>query len=554
MIRVSDRLWRWHAAALLIYAACAVIYIDHGQSLFAKISGSGSDPFIFIWDFAWWPWAIAHHQNLLHTNLMWQPLGVYLGWITSIPLLAIVGSPLTMLFGPVFSYNFFIICAPVLSAWVAYFLCLKITQSPLAALFGGYLFGFSTYEMAQETAALNLNFTAFVPALLLVIIMRQRDELTRWQVALLAGLILAAQFFISIEIFALVFVFGAVVWLFAMLYLAHERAKLRRLVVDAFASAPLTIVLVAPFLVSMLDHFSYVHLPDVWPYYFTIDFLNIFLPGHINLIGGSWFHWLSKHYFDDFQEQDGYIGIPLLIILYMFFRKNTAIGMPRFLLVTLIALILFSFGPQLWFGGVYTKLGLPWALIMKLPLLSSALPCRFFLFVSLLVAVIAALWVAQTLRTGRRNFAIIMGLLACVALLPSYHGWMNIPDAKFFAPGRVTSVLGPETQILIIPSGINGPSSYWQAESDFSFHQTGGYLGFAPAPMQPYQAVQDFYLLGMNTDHLNALKLYCWKTRTQYIVIGPGTPPEVSVGLAGLDWPMRKIDDVTIITVPPQQS
>lgn len=552
MIRVSERRGLWHIAALLIYAACSIIYIDHGESLFAKISGSGSDPFIFIWDFAWWPWAIAHHQNLLHTNLLWQPLGVYLGWITSIPLLAIVGSPLTILFGPVFTYNVFIICAPVLSAWMAYFLCLKITQSPQAALFGGYLFGFSTYEMAQETAALNLNFTAFIPALLLVIIMRLRDELQRWQVVLLAGLILAAQFFISIEIFALVFIFGGIAWLFAMLYLADQRVKLWRLFIDALAAAPLVVLLLSPFLVSMLTHLSYVRLPEVWPYYFTIDFLNIFLPSHINLIGGSWFPWLSKHYFEDFQEQDGYIGLPVLIILYLFFYRNIAIGLPRFLLVILISFILFSFGPQLWVGGVYTTLGLPWALIMKLPLLSSALPCRFFLFVSLVVALIAAMWMARSLQAGRRRLVMLMGLLAWLSLLPSYHSWMNIPAVKFFEPGRVAAALGPNAQILIIPSGINGPSSYWQAESDFSFRQTGGYLGFAPAAMQPFQAVQDFYLLGMHTDHLDDLKSYCLKTGTQYIVVAPGTPPDVAAGLTNLHWPMQKIDDVTIFTVLPK--
>ncbi len=382
--------------------------------------------------------------------------------------------------------------------------------------------------------------------------MRLRDELKRWQVALLAGLILAAQFFISIEIFALIFIFGGVAWLFAMLYLAEQRAKLRRLFIDALTAAPLVTILVSPFLVSMLSHLSYVHLPDAWPYYFTIDFLNIFMPGHINLIGGSWFPWLSKHYFEDFQEQDGYIGLPLLIILYLFFRKNMAIGLPRFLFVTLTSFILFSFGPQLWVGGVYTTLGLPWALIMKLPLLSSALPCRFSLFVSLTVALIAAMWIARSLRTGRQSWIIFMGLLACLALLPSYHSWIDIPEVNFFKPGRVIAALGPDAQILIIPSGINGPSSYWQAESDFAFHQTGGYLGFAPGPMQPDQAVQDFYLLGMHTDHLDALKSYCWQTRTQYIVVAPGTPPDVAVGLTKLNWPTKKIDDVTIVTVPPK--
>ncbi|HQU03856.1 MAG TPA: hypothetical protein PLT25_03985, partial [Acidocella sp.] len=420
----NARLYRWHVGAFALYAFFAWLFIDHGVSLFDNVSGSGKDPYIFIWDFAWWPWAIAHHQNLLHTDLLWQPLGVYLGWITSIPFLSLIGAPLTLWFGPVFTYNLFILLAPVFGAFTTYFLCLKITKNPVAALFGGYLFGFSSYEMAQEIAALNLNFTMFIPALLLVILMRLDDELKRWQTCLLVSLLLACEFMTCIEFFALIFVFGGFIWLFALMYLDDYRPKLRRLFIDGLYAAPLTALILSPFLVSMLTHIDYVKLPAFWPYYFTIDFFNIFLPGHNILIGGGWFHALDNHFHDDFQEQDGYIGLPLLIILYLFFRKNMAIGLPRFLFVTLTSFILFSFGPQLWVGGVYTTLGLPWALIMKLPLLSSALPCRFSLFVSLTVALIAAMWIARSLRTGRQSWIIFMGLLACLALLPSYHSWI----------------------------------------------------------------------------------------------------------------------------------
>ena len=74
--------------ALLFFLSLALVFTDHGVSITQEILGHGADPSIFIWFFAWWPWAFTHHLSLLHTGLMWQPLGVYTPWVTSVPLLA----------------------------------------------------------------------------------------------------------------------------------------------------------------------------------------------------------------------------------------------------------------------------------------------------------------------------------------------------------------------------------------------------------------------------------------------------------------------------------
>jgi hypothetical protein len=216
------------------------------------------------------------------------------------------------------------------------------------------------------------------------------------------------------------------------------------------------------------------------------------------------------------------------------------------LILLLLVLMIASLGPRLWIGGIYTSIFLPWALFVHLPLLSAALPARFALFTSLAAAVIAALWIAQ----GKR-WRIAVGILACIALLPRPHVSMAIPHAAFFAPGRVQQVLGPQPRLLVLPFGSRGPSTYWQMENHFGYDQSGGYLGYPPAAMQHFAVVEQLFDGFELQSFDNDLREFCTATETQYIIAGPGTAPGLWEQLTRLNWPARKVDDVTIFTVPP---
>jgi hypothetical protein len=536
--------------ALALYAALAVGFIDHGVSVTRYIAGQGSDPYAFIWFMAWWPWALAHHVDPFFTKLIWQPLGVSLCWITSVPALALFGLPVTLLAGPVVTYNILIILAPLLSAWFAYLVCVKLTRDLPAALVGGFLFGFSSYEMAQDTSALNLCFSFYVPALLLVVLARLDEAISRKGSVFWASLILILQFLSCIEIFALIFVFGGMAWMAAWLYLPARRMVLQRLFVDGLYTAPFVAIPLVPFFVSMFRHYHLIHNPDIWPYFFTADLVNVFIPSEMNLYG-TLFTAVSKHFNNGInvgpQEQDAYIGIPLLVILFLFGRDEGGTPRGRLLIVLFLIFLVLSLGPRLWIGGHYTSIILPWAIFANLPLISGALPARFALFVSLVAAIIAALWIAAP---GSRRSRVLLGILACVALLPQPHPWKNIPNSAFFEPRRVQQALGENPRILILPFAINGPSSFWQQENHFGFSQTGGYLGFPPAPMQHFAAVGELFGNSMGPHFLADFITFCTATKTQYIVIGAGAKPEMVSALMTLDWPAKKIDDVTVLTVP----
>jgi hypothetical protein len=542
--------WRWAAAALALYITISLIVVDHGESLTGKIIGQGDDPMAFIWFVAWWPYALSHSLDPLYTLLLWQPLGLYLPWVASVPLLSLAAAPITWLGGPILSYNLIMLLAPALSALAMYFLCLRLARAPYQAIIGGYLFGFSSYQMAQDTAAPNLCMTLLLPAILLVVLRRLDGALSRRAVIVAGGLLLVAQFMISTEIFAMIFVFGGMAWALAWSYLPDRRPALFRLFLDGLLAGPLVGLAVSPFLLTMARHSGYVHLPPVWPYYFKADVANVFVPSRLAAVGGDWCGSISRHFNGGIQEQDAYISVPGLVIVWLFARENAARPARRMLVVLFCLLLIASFGPSLSIAGFSPSFALPWALFVALPLIGAALPARFALFVSLTLSMIVVLWLSDAVTTRDRRLRLALTAAALVALLPRFHPWETAPHARFFQPGVVQAALGAKARLLVLPFAINGPSSFWQEEAGFSFDQTGGYLGFPPAAMQRFPAVQELFNNVQGPDFLTDLREFCQQTATQYVVAGPGTSDSMMAALDRLDWPQRRIDDVTVYSVP----
>lgn len=538
--------WRNHVGALGFYVICALVFVDHGASITKDISGHGSDPLDSTWFLAWWPWALSHHIDPLYTKLVWYPAGVPLSWVTSVPILALIGWPVTAFAGATVTYNLFIILAPVLSAWGAYFLCFRMTLDVAAALIGGFLFGFSSYEMAQETGALNLSFTCALPVLLLVVLARLDGRIGRTCTVCLLAILLLFQFLVCIEIFAFAVVFGALALIFAMGFFIERRSSFNIIFVDGVWAGALVLIGIFPFLVSMCHYAALINHPAIWPYYFTADLANVIIPSRSNLIG-TLLPNLSDRFNLSPQEQDAYIGLPIVVIIWRFSRDYIGRQQCRFLVTLFFVYLIASFGPKLWVYGRNLPIILPWSVFVHVPLLSAGLPARFALFVSLVTAIISALWISAAPSRGWR---LALGVLACVSLLPSPHPWMKIPISEFFEPNRITKILPLNTHILILPFGPNGPSSFWQQESQFSVIQTGGYLGFPPLPMQGFTVVQQLFANVVTPNFDAELVSFCEQTGTQYVVAGPGTSKALLTELASTGWTKYAVDDVVLFRVP----
>jgi len=165
--------------------------------------GRYADPTLFIWSIAWWPYALSHRLNPIVTHAIYAPVGTNLAWLTTVPLASVLVWPITAACGPIVSYNLLALLAAASAAWAAYILCRYLTKSVWPAILGGYVFGFSPYFLAQTLAG-HLHMVLILPVpIVLYLVARWFDgALESRKMACLAGLAIAAQLLLSLEVFA----------------------------------------------------------------------------------------------------------------------------------------------------------------------------------------------------------------------------------------------------------------------------------------------------------------------------------------------------------------
>ena len=136
---------------------------------------AGSDPYQMVWFLAWVPYALSHGVALFHTNFLDYPTGINLADNTTVPLLGVLGWPITATLGPVATFNFLVRLAFVLSAGSMCFVLRRWCSTWWAPFLGGLLYAFGPYASSQALH-LDLMFIPIPPLLLLCM-----DELVRRQ-------------------------------------------------------------------------------------------------------------------------------------------------------------------------------------------------------------------------------------------------------------------------------------------------------------------------------------------------------------------------------------
>jgi hypothetical protein len=487
--RRTDRL-AGAAAAASIYALLAFLFfglrplIQPGR----QYIGVFDDPQIPIWSFAWWLRAITGGHNPLVTHHVWAPSGVDLVWVNTVPALSVVFAPLTAALGPVASYDIAAVALPALSAWAAFLLCRHLTHSFWPSLVGGYLFGFSSYELGHVLGQPQLTAVFVVPLVALVAVRRIESRLSSYRFVVELGLLLALQAYLAMEIAFTLTIALALAVILAFLLVPTRRPAIRQLLGPTVGAYLLAGVLAAPILYYALTDLRVAGFQP--PEAYTADLVNLVVPTHLEAVGAGWAHAIARHFPGNSTEQGALIGLPLLAIVLLYARSSWRSPLGRFLLVALALAVYVSLGPRLSVLGHGTiplptllghnSLSLPGLGDHYIPLFDNTLPVRFALYASLAGAVIAAVWMASR-RSGVVRW--LLPALAALLLVPNPGAgvWTTtFAVPAFFTDKTFRPCLSEQKNVLPEPVGDGGQAILWQAENGFHYRLAGGRLQTSP--------------------------------------------------------------------------
>jgi hypothetical protein len=441
----------------------------------------GNDPQTFAWSLVWWPHAVASGQNPLFTGALWAPPGVSLAYVTTIPGPSLLLWPVTELFGPIATLNLLTVAAPALAGWAAFLVCRKVTGSFWPSLAGGYLFGFSTYMVAQLTGHPNLALAFPVPLAVYLVLRRVEGSLGWLTFVLAMAATLVGLFSIFVEVFATAFVFGGLALLGALvLGPSHLRRPLLGTIGLLAAAYALAALVVGPYVFTALREVPAEPIRDLEKA--SVDLLGFVVPRQLTLFGGERFAGVTADFTAPLAGDTAYMGIALTAMVVAFavtrWRHRSTWLLVSFAVLVAVA----SLGPVLHVRG-RPVVDLPWRLVERIPLIQNALPDRFPMYLALTVAVMTAIWLmvrpGSVVRWGLVVVAAAM-LAPNLSTLPFHQ---DVPMPSFFTTGAHRRHIRAGEIVMIIPFGRGPGLSYdmlWQAETDMRFRLTTGNVGFIP--------------------------------------------------------------------------
>jgi hypothetical protein len=510
---------------LLSFAFFGVRLLLHSGKTYV---GIGVDPEIYTWSFAWWPHALLHGQNPLYTHEIWSPDGVDLAWTTTTPALALAFAPLTLLAGPLAAFNVAAVLMPALAAFTAFLLCRHITRTFWPSLVGGYLFGFSSYMLGQLQGHLHLTSVCLLPLVALFILRFFEGTLGPRDLAVRLGVLIALQIGFSTEVaFTLTLAIAcALLLIFILVPAARQRAL--AVVPPLVGGYAIAAVLTAPILYYALTDFHRGAINPVSPTEFSADLLNFVVPTDLSVASNGWTHSISRHFRSGLTESGGYLGIPTVIILAWFALRRWRSPAVRWLVALLVLAFIVSLGSWLQVRGRNVTT-MPWEHLGYLPLFNNVLTVRFSVFISLLAAVIVAMWAASS--PVPRWLRVLLPALAVLAILPNLHlrVWTTtVHEPSFISAGTYKQCLRRDENTAVFPFAGFGDSMLWQADSDFWFRMTGGYV--APTPPESFRqppGVGDIAIFGRVPDHQVAPLLQFLRVKKVSAIVVDGSRPEL---------------------------
>ncbi len=562
--RLIDRVWPV-LVVVLVAAGFSLAYL--GGGLWAggdAWRGNPGDPEQFMWFLAWMPHAIPqailHGHNPLVTDYQLFPRGVNLMWNTSVVLPAVLMSPITVLAGPVVTYNLLVVLGPVATSATSYWAFHRYVGSRLAAGLGALAFGFSPFIVTHGPAGhVHMALLALMPVTLVLVdelLIRQRRR--SWLVGGLLGIVAACQLLTSEEILVIELVTGAVALI--VLCLVHRDGVRSRVgyVLGGAGSAAVTFLVLAgyPLYVQLLGprRAPGVHSPEAY----STDLLNLVWP--IN----QWLDFGVKSdpgFTGNNSEWTAYLGIPLLALLVAVVvvarRRRPLVPI---LAICLVVIEVLSFGPHLHVDG-HKVLPLPWSGLVHVPLLSNLLPGRLSVSIAFLAALLIAVFVDEIMRARSPRWKLAGAALAAVVAVSMVPGGLpltRIPTPTFFTTAAQERV--PDGSVALVVPYIEGPhneqASLWQANGGMRFRMVDGWM-IAPGlhwggPNAVSVAIDHAATITVTPAVRDAVVNELRARRVRTVIVGPTNDRPAVVGLFTrvLGRPPTTVGGVQLWTVP----
>ena len=468
--------------AALLYAGAAMLLFSapllHGGN---ECLCRGADESIPLWGLEWFPYAIAHGLNPFYTHLIYVPAGFNVALATVMPGAALLLAPVVFTAGPLAAYNAGVILSPALAAFFAFLLCRRLTGRFWPALFGGWLFGFSSYMLGQMTTHLHMATVFLVPAIVHLVLRGVAGELSRRTFIALMVICLVLQISLATELFASLTLFGGVG--LALAYLHGDqlvRSRLRAALPSLLLAYAITGAIAAPYLYYALKPGGLPVLP-ARDNHFSNALLSFVVPSALVELGGRSFLSITRTFEAGLVEGGAYLGIPLLAMTILAVKRGWAMLQIRVLASVALVTAVCSLGGYLQLKR-NTGIPMPWWPATRLPIFGLMIPSRFAMFTSLAVAVLASWWLAVC---RHKLLAWMLAALSVAFLWPAVgRGYWRYhkPLPALFTSARYRSVISKTDVVLVVPVGPRGYSMLWQAEARLRFKMASGYL---PPPESP---------------------------------------------------------------------
>jgi hypothetical protein len=525
------------------------------------------DPEQSIWFIKWWPWSILHGINPFISYYIWSPNGFNLTWATSMPSLAIMASPITLIFGPIAAYNILCLLALPLSAYSAFLLLRYITKNPFASFVGGYLFGFSSYEIAEASGHLNLIFVFIIPLICYLVIKRYHDvakidnhnsmKRKRLIFILLLATMIAFQVGISSEVAATMTFFGFIsIGLFYIFANKDNRLRIFRLSVDIAVAYFVSMILLSPFLYYIVVGYSQVPKIINSPTYYSADLLNYIVSTPVTRFGRTIFANIVSRFTGNYSEDGAYIGVILIATVLFSIKEQLKNWWGKAIVIITAVVFASSLGPYLHINGVVTKIPLLWRLFVYLPILRDPLPTRFTMYVFLMVAIFITLWLnKKNISKKDKIYRYVIVFFGLVLILPNTNidSWGTIKTPQFFKDKNIMKrFINKEKTVLIFPYNNGGLMDYYQMKSKMYFKMPEGYSGFVPKNFIDSPAFGMFNSNKISYDYILVISAFIGSHNVRAVILTPGTPKIWHLAFNDMHahWKKIKAGGVTLYEVP----